>query len=97
VNYLSPEIRNPAWTSDEEALLATKVAVYGRRWNQIACFFEGRTAINIKNHWNYLSKRRPEAPEEDSVDDPIERLFDTISKEAEQMFPLQLSAPDHFQ
>jgi hypothetical protein len=56
VNYLAPSVINGPWTIEEEELLAEKVAEFGRRWQRVAGFFEGRTDINVKNHWNHLQK-----------------------------------------
>jgi hypothetical protein len=95
-NYLSPDVRATPWTYTEDDLLAAKVAELGRKWNTISTFFAGRTAINVKNHWNYLCKRRkPPPPEEtDSVVDPIERLFEAFLKDGGNLFSFGSTAGD---
>lgn len=58
VNYLSPVVVNGTWTPDEERLLYEKVEMYGRKWKYLTNFFFGRTDINIKNHYNFLQKKK---------------------------------------
>jgi hypothetical protein len=57
LNYLSPDVGNGPWTSDEERLLLEKVAEYGQVWKRIATFFNSRTDINVKSRWNLIQRR----------------------------------------
>ena len=56
-NYLSPEVVNGPWTSEEENLLISKYEKLGPCWRQIAKYFPTRTDINIKSHWNMMERR----------------------------------------
>lgn len=79
-NYLSPDVQNGPWTLDEEALLAEKVCQHGRTWKLMTAFFQGRTDINLKNHWNYMEKRRLSArnPETEEVD-PVDQILTVLA------------------
>ena len=57
-NYLSPKISNRPWTPEEEELLTQKVSELGQRWTVIAMFFEGRSDVNVKNHWAAMMSRQ---------------------------------------
>ncbi|OHS96176.1 Myb-like DNA-binding domain containing protein [Tritrichomonas foetus] len=60
MNYLSPNINNNPWTTEEDNLLVEKVNEYGTRWSLISLFFQGRTASTLKNKWYYrISKKKP--------------------------------------
>ena len=56
-NYLSPHLSNAVWTEEEDALLREKYAEIGPKWATIACFFHGRSDVNVKNHWTTLCSR----------------------------------------
>jgi hypothetical protein len=56
-NYLSPIYRNNPWTAEEEMLLGEKVRELGQKWSAIARFFEGRSDVNVKNHWAAIQSR----------------------------------------
>jgi hypothetical protein len=56
-NYLSPSVTNRPWSPEEEALLVEKVSQLGQRWAKIACFFDGRSDVNVKNHWTAITLR----------------------------------------
>jgi hypothetical protein len=56
-NFLSPEVVNGPWTEEEEALLCRKFAIFGNSWKRISTFFEGRTEINVKSHWQVIQRR----------------------------------------
>jgi hypothetical protein len=58
-NYLSPQVANGPWTQEENSLLIEKVRVLGPRWTKISPFFQGRTEINIRNHWMIISRTIP--------------------------------------
>jgi hypothetical protein len=57
-NYLDPALRHGEWTAAEDALLLTKHAKYGSKWNHIAHFFKDRSDIALRNRWNHI-RRRP--------------------------------------
>jgi hypothetical protein len=56
-NYLSPIFRNTPWTEAEEELLSQKVREIGPKWSMIAKAFEGRSDVNVKNHWAAMASR----------------------------------------
>jgi hypothetical protein len=56
-NYLSPIFRNTPWTEAEEALLTQKVREIGPKWAVIAKAFDGRSDVNVKNHWAAMASR----------------------------------------
>jgi hypothetical protein len=56
-NYLSPSFRNTPWTQAEEDLLTQKVREFGPKWSVIAKDFEGRSDVNVKNHWAAMASR----------------------------------------
>lgn len=57
-NYLSPHLSNAVWTQEEDELLAQKFAEIGPKWAKIAGFFQGRSDVNVKNHWTTLCSRK---------------------------------------
>ncbi|KAJ0983283.1 hypothetical protein J5N97_011538 [Dioscorea zingiberensis] len=57
LNYLSPTIKRGRFEEDEEDLIIRLHKLLGNRWSLIAGRLPGRTANDIKNHWNtHLSK-----------------------------------------
>lgn len=56
-NYLSPGISNGPWTVEEDALLREKVESVGCHWAKMVKHFPGRSHVNLKNRWNFLSHR----------------------------------------
>jgi hypothetical protein len=56
-NYLSPRVNTRPWLPEEDDLLAAKVAEFGQKWARITCFFEGRSDVNVKNHWAAILSR----------------------------------------
>ncbi|XP_039120727.1 transcription factor MYB1-like [Dioscorea cayenensis subsp. rotundata] len=58
VNYLSPSIKRGRFEDDEEDLIIRLHKLLGNRRSLIAGRLPGRTANDIKNHWNtHLSKK----------------------------------------
>lgn len=51
VSYLSPTIRVEKWTEDEDRILIDKINKIGKKWTDIASFFNGRSGSDIKNRW----------------------------------------------
>jgi hypothetical protein len=56
-NFLSPDVVNGPWTDEEESLLCNKFAALGNSWKLISSFFQGRTEINVKSHWQMMQRR----------------------------------------
>jgi len=53
-HYLSPTVNVGSWSSEEDALLLQMFEVYGPQWSILKQFFNGRSCVNIKNHWTTL-------------------------------------------
>jgi hypothetical protein len=56
-NYLYPGVNTRPWLPEEEELLTAKVAEFGQKWAKITPFFEGRSDVNVKNHWAAILSR----------------------------------------
>ncbi|CAL4934711.1 unnamed protein product [Urochloa decumbens] len=56
INHLDPEIKNTAWTEDEELLLVKYHKKLGKKWVKIAKRIPGRSENSIKNQW-YAAER----------------------------------------
>jgi hypothetical protein len=56
-NYLSPRVNTRPWLPEEEELLTAKVGELGQKWAKITSFFEGRSDVNVKNHWAAILSR----------------------------------------
>ncbi|KAA8537173.1 hypothetical protein F0562_029601 [Nyssa sinensis] len=58
LNYLRPNIKRGDFGVDEDDLIIRLHRLLGNRWSLIAGRIPGRTANDVKNHWNsYLSKK----------------------------------------
>jgi hypothetical protein len=70
--YLSPSVKKSPWTAQEDEFLLEKVKDYGRRWSDIAKFFEGRTPNACKNRYHLqLRAHRPAFGSALSENDPV--------------------------
>jgi hypothetical protein len=56
-NYLSPNLIRLPWSSDEDKILFRKVQKYGRHWECLVSFFQGRSRNDIKNRWNTINRK----------------------------------------
>jgi hypothetical protein len=56
VSFLAPGVNNDPWTPDEDNLLKSKYDELGPRWAVLRQFFPGRTYLNIKNRFSFLSR-----------------------------------------
>lgn len=55
--HLAATLNNLPWCAAEEALLTAKVGEFGPKWSKIARFFDGRSDVNVKNHWAVMKMR----------------------------------------
>jgi hypothetical protein len=95
-NYLCPQNKNAAWTSDEDDLLLAKFSELGAHWSAIAKFFDGRSENNVKNRW-YTHVRQRLTHE--TVSDPIvshagmRQLFPSIAALSPELMLSSLLSP----
>lgn len=58
-NYLSHELKNSQWNSEEDDFLRSLVEEHGKNWKIIGKFFPYRTNISVKNRWNSITHIEP--------------------------------------
>ena len=56
-NYLSPDITNAEWTSEDDTLIKQMFDKYGNKWNKISKFFSGRTGNAIRNRYQVILRK----------------------------------------
>jgi hypothetical protein len=59
-SFLAPGVNNDPWTPDEDDLLKSKYNDIGPKWAVLRQFFPGRSDLNIKNRFAFLSRNRPD-------------------------------------
>ncbi|CAI9780817.1 unnamed protein product [Fraxinus pennsylvanica] len=66
LNYLTPNIKRGDFTRDEDDLIIRLHKLLGNRWSLIAGRIPGRTANDVKNHWNTHLQKKLVAQKEDT-------------------------------
>jgi hypothetical protein len=61
-NYLSPELKTAAWTSQEDAELLRLHSELGSRWGLIGNCMGNRSAPDIKNRYQAIRRRSRKRP-----------------------------------
>ncbi|KAL2531654.1 Transcription factor [Abeliophyllum distichum] len=64
LNYLRPNIKRGDFTPDEDDLIMRLHKLLGNRWSLISGRLPGRTANDVKNHWNSHLQKKVLAREE---------------------------------
>ena len=54
IGQLAPEVTKKHWSQEEDAELIRSHALNGNKWTTIALTLPGRSAISVKNRWNWL-------------------------------------------
>ena len=57
INYLSPNLVNGPWTSQEDRFLISLVKRHGSSWAKIVKHFPTRSDVNIKNRYSLLASK----------------------------------------
>lgn len=75
IGQLSPFNSHQNWTPEEDRQLLDLRRVHSNHWTKIATFLPGRSAISVKNRWNWLARHLAKNKDEDSIsneDDVVE-------------------------
>jgi hypothetical protein len=56
--YLSPDLTNDRWTSEEDQILLDQFTVLGPRWSLIAAKVPGRSEVAVRNRIQLLERRK---------------------------------------
>ncbi|CAN4119885.1 unnamed protein product [Withania somnifera] len=70
INYLRPDLKRGAFSSQEEEHIIHLHSLLGNRWSQIAARLPGRTDNEIKNFWNSTLKKRLKNSSSSSMPSP---------------------------
>jgi hypothetical protein len=57
IGQLAPSVSKETWTPEENSILLNYHAMNGNRWTSIAVDLPGRSALQVKNRWNWLKRR----------------------------------------
>ena len=57
VNHLDVGIKKGAWSEEENKMLQSLQSRYGNKWAYMSTIIRGRTACEVKNRFNAMSKR----------------------------------------
>jgi hypothetical protein len=91
LGQLAPSVSKDVWTTMEDATLFRQHAFNGNRWTVIAAELPGRSALQVKNRWNWLMRhhgatdtgcpppKRPEAFADVIERRPSQTLFESLS------------------
>lgn len=57
-HYLSPDVATSPWTAEDDRILEEKYREFGGKWTKIKEFLPNKTAINIKNRYSLLKRKK---------------------------------------
>lgn len=57
LGHISDNFVRHDWEPREDMILVEKQKEFGNRWSHISVFLPGRSAMSIKNRWNWLLRR----------------------------------------
>ncbi|KAK8841201.1 hypothetical protein M9Y10_027401 [Tritrichomonas musculus] len=91
-NYLANGINQSPWTSEEDQILLKAYSEIGPCWSHMTNLFQGRTCVNIKNHY---AKIKGKLEKIDNFDANLEETInpvDNIAKNNNQVTPTGIIA-----
>jgi hypothetical protein len=59
LSQLAPTVSKDIWSPAEDAALMLAHATTGNKWSIIAISLPGRSPLNVKNRWNWLTRHAP--------------------------------------
>ena len=71
MSHISPDLKNPEWTDEEDQELEKLHAAYGNKWSKLTAFFPGRPPNAIKNRWNCILRKTKRESKESPCISPI--------------------------
>lgn len=96
IGQLSPQISKMTWSRAEDLMLIDLHNIHGNKWTAISGYLVGRSAISVKNRWNFLIRhKRTQArlvePEQEIYITPKPTTIELIPHD-----PLLLAANEKF-
>lgn len=87
-NYLAKGINQSPWTPEEDQVLLKAYQEIGPCWSHMTSLFQGRTCVNIKNHYAKI-KNKIEKPEKSDiqVENNLNKPNNIIKKPNNLMIP----------
>jgi hypothetical protein len=86
IDQISPNVFKDFWLPEEDALLLRTHAVTGNKWTAIAAQLPGRSALCVKNRWNWLIRHQGMSAEEEIVPGVPETKEREKPKRSQELF-----------
>lgn len=77
-NYLSPNLNNSPWTSEEDNILIKKYQAHGPKWSVLAQYFPGRSDINLRNRVASIMHHMNRPPSKTDSKTEVIQMIDNI-------------------
>lgn len=72
IGQLAPDVTKKHWSKEEDSELIRSHSLNGNKWTTIALSLPGRSAISVKNRWNWLLRHNMVSPcDEGSSPPPV--------------------------